>query len=1175
MVGFFSKGDKQNPWIARGEQAFEKQQFEEACSHYVRAAEAEPKNLTVLLRLAHLQQYTGKFTEAAATYQNIVAEQPENTEAWLQLALLQGESGKFADAVESIEHVPLTAADNFYLARKSEWISRTGNFRYAAEIAKQLVTAAPENEYYSSLYADNLMRAGQIAEAKAVYQDLMKTYPDHAGKYANEAGLCAELLNLPEEAQEAYAALPAGDTLGKFRKARIEEANGRFADAAASYSELAALTGIDELHLAFRRAYALVWSGAGKEAVTELEKLIAKNRNSYELWYLLGSAQFMNGNLKKSAESLTEAIRCAPASPWLWQMKGTAEFFCGEYSKAITSLGRAKAILSGKATGDALFEGSGMELIEKNKTPIENIKFSQNRPDLAAIEAVCLAAAGKSEAADNAALTALEADPSRIDMELLHLRLLASAGRYQAAAEAYDRVAEILPDDYTLLYEHAETEMLLGNFSQAAELFRTLSETYPGNTMLQCRLITCLANTGDIAAAKDAVDEVVGTMPETPETLRVFAQAAYSAGDYAAAAASYQRLTELQPNNGDAFLGLGKSSEMLGRYSEAKQALESAAALLEENMGIVFLQALCAADGGNLAEAASLYEDIIRVCPTLQGPASELALISAALGRHEQTETAVKLAIDQGNASYSLYKLGGDACMQMLKYSEAIAYYRDALELKPGDPAVTIALGRAYTAKGAYKEALDAFNMDTADETESSALLLAKAQCKSALGRWEDAETDLRTLAERDPENPEVLLSLAEAQERQMKYADQLETYAAYLEIQPDNFQVFRKVAALYLTQGDYEEAIDGYDMILEAQPDDTLTMRQKAEALMTLGRWQEAADTCKAILDRMPDDPNLRMLYARALRLAGNTAGAMEQYAVVLKADRTNTEALLNYGDMLSSSGNYPKAMIAFDRVIKGNAKNYMAYLSRSNAALMEGNPETILASLKSSLSAADGNPYMLAGLGYMAARIGRPSEAVTLLEKAAKAGCTDVDMYSTLAQIYLNQSKFETALEYAEKGTQTAPENTVAWRMKAKALESLGRLEEAVDAYRNAIAGKKPSAEPAPAAEEDEEDLPPAKPVEKPAPKYDDDMPAFEDIEEEKQPMDPMDDEPAVFREPADDIPRKSKSSGQISSSSIKDELSMLDPTPRKRRTSYDDDPYGSDRKKEEPRKRGIIIN
>ena len=53
MGGLFGKSDKTNPWIVRGEQAFEKQQYGDACMHYARAADAEPQNLDVLIRLAN------------------------------------------------------------------------------------------------------------------------------------------------------------------------------------------------------------------------------------------------------------------------------------------------------------------------------------------------------------------------------------------------------------------------------------------------------------------------------------------------------------------------------------------------------------------------------------------------------------------------------------------------------------------------------------------------------------------------------------------------------------------------------------------------------------------------------------------------------------------------------------------------------------------------------------------------------------------------------------------------------------------------------------------------------------------------------------------------------------------------------------------------------------------
>ncbi len=1056
MGGLFNR-DKSNQWIPRGEQAFEKQQFEDACDHYVKAVETEPNNVAAMLRLAHLQQYIGRYSDALMTYLKVVVAEPSNTNAWTQLAILQAESGAYDQAINSINHVQLSPLDTFLLSRKCEWSSRICDYQGAAEIAKRLIATNPENEYYKSLYAENLLRSGQNADAKNAYLSLMKEYPKHAAKYAKDAAFCAELMDETDEACRLYAQTSAQDSLSRYRKAQLDESAGRFADAAYAYAAIQQKEGTDEIHLTLRRIYCLFWSGKYTEAIAELENLLSRGLESADLWYLLGTLSFMTGSIKRAAECFEKTARLAPEMGWVWQMKGIAEFFSGKYANAIESINHGKAILSDKESGDAFFEKEDLNLLEKEqKKQVEEIKFSEENPYLTSIEACCLAAIGNAEAADKAALSVLEADPSRIDMELLHLRLLAASGRYQASAETYTRVNELLPDDYTLLFEHAETEMLLGKFSQAAEIFNSLNAEYPENPLLLARLIFCLTCTGDYDTAKETADSAITKIPNDAAALRMAGNASFYAGAYDDAITYYQKVTELQPENGYAYLYLGRSYEMLGRYTEAKEAFSSAGAYLAENQTMVFHQAQAAANTGNMEEAAALYTSIIQSYPDLKGPAEELALISASLGRHEETKNAIAAATSLGNTNFMLSKLGGDTCMLLMRFDEAVTYYTEALALNPDNKIVKVALAKAYSEKGSYGEALKTVTEALAADPQNPELLILKARCELNLGNWETAEDTLHTLCSLTPDAPEPLVALAAVLEHQRKYDEMLEVFSTYLDIQPENINVFRKIADIYLMQGNYEEAISGFDLILEAQPNDLITLCKKAEALMALGKWDETAKLCADILKDDENNAGIRRLYAKSLTLSGDSESALKEYVTILKTDRTNTEALFSYGDLLSRTGNYSKAFIAFDRIIHSAKVNHCAYVEKAFAAVKEGKPEMIFDALKASISVSSGNPYLLAGLGYFSALSGRPSEALTFFEKAENAGCTDVDVYSTRALIYLGQNRYDLALAAADKATEMSPANAFAWRMKAKALEGLDRLEEAVECYKFAITGK-----------------------------------------------------------------------------------------------------------------------
>lgn len=1057
MGGLFSRGEKQNPWIARGEQAFEKQQYADACSHYVRAAELEPQNLEVLVRLANLQRYAGKYADALETYIKITEADADNRDAWIERALLEGDAGKYADALSSLSHISLADDETQLKERRCDWLCRTKDYSKAADAVRELAESDPGNERYSAWYAELLINSGKYADAGKVYTALISSFPAHAAKYTTDAAFCAEICGDTETALSLYRTLGEDDATGWYRRAHLEELNGLFSDAASSYGMVLTHDGQDRLQISIRRIFALIWSGKTAQASAELEKFLSRNTQSASLWYMLGILSFLSGSMKRAAEAFTSCLHFSQNLPYVWNMKATAEFFSGQYKAASESFHRAEFLLSGKATSAPLFEDEDdMPLLTNANDTSGKITFADENPELSSIEACCLAALGRVEEADKAALSSLSADPSRVDMEILHLRLLAASGRYRETAELSARIEELAPGDSTILLQHAESEMLCGNFSKAADIFRKLIEEYPDNAMLHSRLMTCIINTGDGAGVKAAAEELFRVMPESAEAQYAAADASYASGAFREAAAGYEKALMLQPENVNAAVSLGKARMMLGEYASAKEMFSFAAAEIEENVGVAFYQAKCAAAAGNLEEAASLYASIVQSVPEFSSASGELVSLYSALGKYEEAEATAAAAVSENAADFLHYKLGGDACMNLSRYEEAVTYYTGALGLKEGDVAVTAALGQAYLRLGEYETALEVFSTALAEMPDSTQLLSSKALCELNLGMFPEAEETLRTETTVHPDNLSALLLLADTLEYQQKYDEVLDVFGVYLEHQPDNIEVIRKAASVYAMRGEYEEALGAYDRILGLRPDDQIILRQKAEALAALGLWDEAAEFCDTVISTSMDDADIRLLYAKVLTAAGRYEEAGQQYVAVLKADRTNIEALLGYGNLLSRAGNYKKAVIAYDRILRILPSNAFIGLEKAQAAYKLGDTDTLLSSMQEAVSANPDNPHLLSGLGYLAYLSGRPSDALSIFDKAEAAGNTDVDINCVRAQIYLGQSSFDQALYAASEAAEKSPGNAHAWHLKARALEGLGNLAEAVECYQQALAAE-----------------------------------------------------------------------------------------------------------------------
>ncbi|HJJ50565.1 MAG TPA: tetratricopeptide repeat protein, partial [Methanocorpusculum sp.] len=100
--GLFGKNNKQNPWIARGEQAYEKGQYDDAIQHFTKALEMEPESANLWTRLATSQKYNQKYDAASRSYAKAVELEPNDFQAWTSLAILLGDAGKYEEALSAL-----------------------------------------------------------------------------------------------------------------------------------------------------------------------------------------------------------------------------------------------------------------------------------------------------------------------------------------------------------------------------------------------------------------------------------------------------------------------------------------------------------------------------------------------------------------------------------------------------------------------------------------------------------------------------------------------------------------------------------------------------------------------------------------------------------------------------------------------------------------------------------------------------------------------------------------------------------------------------------------------------------------------------------------------------------------------------------------------------------------
>lgn len=153
-------------------------------------------------------------------------------------------------------------------------------------------------------------------------------------------------------------------------------------------------------------------------------------------------------------------------------------------------------------------------------------------------------------------------------------------------------------------------------------------------------------------------------------------------GDTPRALDDYQRVTELQPNNADALLGVGYAYELQGRIDTAIGAYRQAIVLkpdyykpYEYLSGLYHYQ-------GRYAESAEVSRQLIALAPNRVNAYGSLAGDYVAMGKYDEAEKVFKAMLAKDKTPLTLNNIGAMLSYQG-KHKEALENYRQAIALEP------------------------------------------------------------------------------------------------------------------------------------------------------------------------------------------------------------------------------------------------------------------------------------------------------------------------------------------------------------------------------------------------------------------------------------------------------------------------------------------------------------
>jgi tetratricopeptide (TPR) repeat protein len=408
--------------------------------------------------------------------------------------------------------------------------------------------------------------------------------------------------------------------------------------------------------------------------------------------------------------------------------------------------------------------------------------------------------------------------------------------------------------------------------------------------------------------------------------------------------------------------------------------------------------------------------------------------------------------------SSALYKAGNPADARQ-SVSKAIQEYRTALNSKPGDYIITLALGRTLALDGESAEAESLFKSLIEKDKLNLNGYYELYRVYASQKKFPEAEATLKSAITAVPKDASLRLTLVQfyyATKRTDDLVKLLNDMKKDLKQFPN---AYFQAGSFYVRVGQFDEALKQYEEGIKADPDKKNNyLKNEIEVYIRQNNPVMAQTKNDQILHNDPKDPEARGLRATFMLDKGDIEHAENDLQSVVTSRPGNWVARFNLGRAYFAKGEYEQALQQFNACINLNPGYLPARYALTQVDIVRGNFDAALHDSDEILKIA---PNSVQGRIMKAAsfqRLGKYDDARKLLNDVLDKNPKQVETLLELGVLDLNQKKTKDALDHFRRAYDAAPQNIRGLLGESKALLMDGQPDKSVDLIRQA-AQKTPS--------------------------------------------------------------------------------------------------------------------
>ena len=558
----------------------------------------------------------------------------------------------------------------------------------------------------------------------------------------------------------------------------------------------------------------------------------------------------------------------------------------------------------------------------------------------------------------------------------------------------------------------AETHERMNNLRAAAPEFIRAADALPDNRDVQIKATQILLLAGRFEDAKARATKLLEKDPKDLDALLLNANAMAALKDPAGALAEIEEAMQVNPDDSRSLVSLGALRVQTGEAKEAEAAFRQAIALeptaVEAHLALAnYLWA-----SGRPAEAEQSLKQALSIDPQHLLANRMLGVLYMATGRQKEAEQPLRVVAEVSKSPEAQLQLA-DYYLGTGRTDEARALLT---ELAKGQASFADAETRLASMDYAASKTEEAHarldGVISRIPTYTPALVL-KAQWLTAENKLDEALERAQAAVTSNPDAATAHFALASVQERRREVADAVKSYGEVLRLNPRAVAAQVRLSRLNDATGDRDTALRYAEEARRTDPANVMARVALARTLLTRGDLTRAESEIAELQRALPE---AAIVHA----LTGGLQFRRGQFPAARKSFERAQELQPGLIDAVGG-------LVALDVQAKqvGNAVARV----ESEIARQGDRP----------------NPEMLALAAHVYGLAGQPERREQALRRAVAVDPRFSVGYAMLAQLYMQQKRFDEAKAEFEAMVKMDPQSAGPRTMVGVILEAQGKRAEA----------------------------------------------------------------------------------------------------------------------------------